>query len=58
MDIEGPAETFFNQPLPADAAAPPAAAGATDQAQQQQQQGGGVNDEGEEHAEELPLVIQ
>ena len=48
MDIEGPAETFFNQPPPADVAAPPAAAGATDQAQQQQQQGGGGNDEGEE----------
>ena len=58
VDIEGPAETFFNQPQPADAAAPPAAAGATDQAQQQQQQGGGGNDEGEEGAEELPLVIQ
>ena len=58
VDIEGPAETFFNQPQPADAAAPPAAAGATDQAQQHQQQGGGGNDEGEEGAEELPLVIQ
>ena len=58
MDIEGPEETFFNQPQPADAAAPPAAAGATDQAQQQQQQGGGGNDEGEEGAEELPPVIQ
>ena len=59
VDIEGPAETFFNQPPPADAAAPPAAAGATDQAQQQQQQqGGGGNDKGEEGAEELPLVIQ
>ena len=58
MDIEGPEETFFNQPPPADAAAPQAAAGATDQAQQQQQQGGGGNDEGEEGAEELPPVIQ
>ena len=62
VDIEGPAETFFNQPPPADAAALPAAAGATDQVQQQQQQqqqqGGGGNDEGEEGAKELPRVIQ
>ena len=58
VDIEGPAETFFNQPPPADATEPPAAAGATDQAQQQQQQGGGGNDEGEEGAEELTPVIQ
>ena len=58
VDIEGPEETFFNQPPPADAATPPGAAGATDQAQQQQQQGGGGNNEGEEGAEELPLVIQ
>ena len=63
VDIEGPEETFFNQPPPADAAAPPAAAAAataaTDQAQQQQQQQGeGGNDEGEEGDEELPLVIQ
>ena len=58
MDIEGPEETFFNQPPPADVAAPPpAAAATTDEAQQQQQQGGGGNDEGEEGAEELPLVI-
>ena len=41
VDIEGPEETFFNQPQSADAAAPLAAAGATDQAQHQQQQGGG-----------------
>ena len=59
VDIEGPEETFFNQPPPADAAAPPAAAAAaTDQVQQQQQQqqqqGGGGNDEGEEGDEELP----
>ena len=58
VDVEGPEETFFNQPPPADAAAPPAAAGATDQVQQQQQQGGGDNDDGEEGAEDLPQVIQ
>ena len=58
VDIEGPEETFFNQPPPADAAAPPPPAGATDKAQQQQQQGGGGNDKGEEGAEELPPVIQ
>ena len=58
VDIEGPEDTFFNQPPPTDAAAPPATAGATDQAQQQQQQGGGGSDDREEGAEELPPVIQ
>ena len=42
VDIEGPEETFFNQPPPADAAAPPAAAVATDQAQQNNNNNEGV----------------